>query len=164
MNIKKTIFATAIALLTSLTANAQFEKGKAYISASLSGLDLNYSGSEKGKLDVGAKVGYLTADNVMLLGQAEYSKHNGEPFSINLGVGGRYYIVQNGIYLGASVNYKHCDDFNDLQPSVQLGYAFFLSRTVTFEPELYYTQSFKNHSEFSKVGVRLGIGVYLFKN
>ena len=47
-------------------------------------------------------------------------------------------------------------------PGVEVGYAFFLSRTVTVEPSIYYDQSFKCHKDFSTFGVRLGIGIYLF--
>lgn len=164
MNIKKVVFATVLALMTSVSANAQFEKGKIYLGASLSGMGLSYNGSEKGKFGVEAKAGYFVERNVLLTGQVAYNKQYEMPFSISVGVGGRYYIEQNGLYLGATVDYKHCDDFSDLQPSVQLGYAFFLSRTVTVEPELYYTQSFKNHSDYSTIGVRIGVGVYLFKD
>lgn len=164
MHIKKTIVTAMFALLACVSANAQFEKGKMYLGASLSNIGLSYSGSEKAKFGVEAKAGYMVDDNIMLLGDVEYNKQHKMPFSIGVGVGGRYYIVQNGLYLGASVNYKHCDDFSDLQPSVQLGYAYFLSRTVTIEPELYYTQSFKNHSDFSTIGLRIGVGVYLFKD
>lgn len=163
MNIKKTIVTAAFAVMAALSANAQFEQGKAYLGASLSGVGLSYNGSEKGKLGLHAKAGYLVEDNLMVTAQGSYEKQNDRPFSISLGAGGRYYIVQNGLYLGATVNYKHCDDFSDFQPSVQLGYAFFLSRTVTFEPELYYEQSFKNHGDYSTIGLRIGIGVYLFK-
>ena len=49
-------------------------------------------------------------------------------------------------------------------PSVQLGYAFYISRTVTIEPEIYYEQSFKDHKDYSQVGLRVGIGVYLFRD
>ena len=49
-------------------------------------------------------------------------------------------------------------------PSVQVGYAFFVSRTVTIEPELYYEQSFKNHKDYSNFGLRIGVGVYLFND
>ena len=56
------------------------------------------------------------------------------------------------------------DSYNDFMPSVQVGYAFFVSRTVTIEPELYYEQSFKNHKDYSNVGLRIGIGVYLFND
>ena len=79
---------------------------------------------------------------------------------LTLGVGGRYYIVQNGIYLGAGVNYKHSECYNDFLPTVQVGYAFFVNGCITIEPEIYYEQSFKNHKDFSKVGLRLGLGFY----
>lgn len=164
MSMRKTIATAMLALLASVSANAQFEKGKVYLGASLSGMSLSYNGSEKTKFGVEAKGGYMVEDNVLLTGEVAYSKQHEMPFSFGIGVGGRYYMIQNGLYLGASINYKHRDDFSDLQPSVQLGYAFFLSRTVTVEPELYYLQSFKNHSDFSTIGVRVGVGVYLFKD
>ena len=34
-------------------------------------------------------------------------------------------------------------------------------KMVKVEPEIYYDQSFKSHSDFSTVGIRIGIGVYL---
>ena len=36
-----------------------------------------------------------------------------------------------------------------------------LNKTVTIEPSVYYDQSFKNHSDYSKIGFKIGIGVYL---
>lgn len=150
-----------VALMVSVAANAQFEQGKKYIGASLSSLNLSYNGSEKGHLGLGAKAGYLFADNLMATAQLSYDKQKDVPYTLGLGVGARYYIVQNGLFLGAGVNYKHAEDYNDLLPTVQVGYAFFLSRTVTIEPELYYEQSFKNHSDFSQVGIRIGFGIYL---
>lgn len=55
-------------------------------------------------------------------------------------------------------------NYNDIMPGIEVGYAFFVSRTVTIEPSLYYDQSFRRHSDYSKFGARLGIGVYLFKD
>ena len=51
--------------------------------------------------------------------------------------------------------------YNDVMPGVEVGYAFFISRTVTIEPVLYYQQSFNDHSDYSKLGFRLGFGIYL---
>ena len=153
-----------VALFISVAANAQFEEGKAYLGASLTGLDLSYNGSEKGHLGFGAKAGYLFLDNLMGTVQIDYQKTKGVPYTLSLGAGGRYYIEQNGIYLGASCIYKHRQCYDDFLPSVQVGYAFFISRTVTIEPEIYYEQSFKNHKDYSQVGLRLGIGVYLFQD
>lgn len=160
---RKKIIVAMLAVLTSITARAQFEADKFYFGASLSGLDLNYSGVKDLSLDVDLKAGYLVEDNVMLLGHASYN-HSGQKGAsdyISAGVGGRYYIVQNGIFLGGGVKYVHSSNYNDVLPGVEVGYAFFLSRTVTVEPSIYYDQSFKNHSDFSTIGFRIGVGVYL---
>ena len=156
----KKIVLFMVALMVSVAANAQFEKGKMYVGASMSGLNLSYSGSEKTHFGLQAKGGYLVADNLMATGFVGYDKTGDLPYALTLGVGGRYYIVQNGIFLGAGVNCKFSDDFNDLMPTVQLGYAFFLNHSVTVEPEIYYEQSFKNHKDYSKIGFRVGLGFY----
>ena len=150
-----------VALMVSVAANAQFEQGKKYIGASLSSFNLSYSGSEKGHMGLRAKGGYLLMDNIMATGQLTYDTQTDISDCISIGAGGRYYIVQNGIYLGAGVNYKHADGYDDLLPTVQVGYAFFINGSVTIEPEIYYEQSFKNHKDFSKVGFRIGLGIYL---
>lgn len=159
---KKKLYLVVMAMMLAMAAHAQFEKDKIYVGASMSGLGISYNGSEKTNFGLDAKGGYMIMDNVMLTGSLGYHKMDNVPSVVSLGVGGRYHIEQNGIYLGASLNYSHmyesCDDF---QPSVQIGYAFFLSRTVTIEPEIYYNQSFKSHKDYSKVGLRIGVGVYL---
>lgn len=161
---KKKLMAIIAALFVVVTANAQFEAEKIYIGGSLTGLGLKYSGNEELTLGVNAQLGYFVADNLMLYGQVGY-QHNDGDNSLLLGAGGRYYITQNGIYLGANCKYLHYDGgYNDVMPGVEVGYAFFLSRTVTVEPAIYYDQSIKDHSEYSTVGLRLGVGVYLFKD
>ena len=152
------------AMMVSMASFAQFEADKFYVGASLSSFDLSYNGLSKGHIGLQAKGGYMVADNLMALAQLSYQKTEDVPYELSLGVGGRYYIVQNGLYLGASAVFKHRDCYDDLLPSVQLGYAFYVSRTVTIEPEIYYEQSFKNHKDYSQVGLRVGIGVYLFRD
>ena len=44
--------------------------------------------------------------------------------------------------------------------SAQVGYSFFLNRTVTIEPEIYYNQSLKDHNDYSGFGLRIGFGIY----
>lgn len=151
-----------VGLLTAVTVKAQFEQGKKYIGASLSGLSLSYNGSEKSTLGLQAKGGYLFAEDWMAVGQLEYEKHKDVSAMFSLGAGLRYYIVQNGLYLGASLSYLHAGDaYDDFRPSVQIGYAFFLSKTVTVEPEIYYNHSFKSHSDYSTIGLKIGLGIYL---
>lgn len=151
------------ALLMAVSANAQFEKGKVYCGASLSGLSLSYNGSSELNLGVQGQGGYFFADNWMALAQVSY-QHTGKEGVrdyVSAGVQGRYYIIQNGLYLGAGAKLAHTGSYNDVMPGVEVGYAFFVSRTVTIEPAIYYDQSFKNHSDYSTIGLRVGVGVYL---
>lgn len=150
-------------LLMAMSANAQFEQGKVYCGASLSGLNLSYNGTDELNLGIQGKAGYFLEDNWMVLGSLDYQHTGKEDVKdyISVGAQGRYYIVQNGLYLGAGAKLVHTGDYNDVMPGVEVGYSFFVSRTVTIEPALYYDQSFKNHSDYSTVGVRIGVGVYL---
>lgn len=160
----KKFFLFIVAMVLTIQANAQFEQGKKYVGASLSSLDLNYSG--KGDLSLGAqaKAGYFASDNFLLFGEVGYD-HEGNSSSgdmLSVGVGGRYYITQNGIFLGANCKLAHAyHNYNDVMPGLEVGYAFFLSHTVTIEPSVYYQQSFKNHSDYSTIGVKIGLGIYL---
>lgn len=152
------------ALLISVTASAQFENDKTYVGASLTGLNLNYSGIGDLSLGLQAKAGYMVDDNLMVLGEVAYN-HEGKSDAgdlLSAGIGGRYYIVQNGIFLGANCKFIHgFHSYNDVMPGVEVGYAYFISRTVTIEPSIYYQQSFKNHSDYSTIGFKIGFGVYL---
>ena len=156
-----------VALAMTLGASAQFEQGKYYLGASMTSFDASYSGLEEFNLGVDAKAGYFFMDNLMVYGQVGY-KHYGQeaiPDYFTAGIGARYYIVQNGIFLGASGKYIHASSsYNDFMPGVEVGYAFFINRTVTIEPAIYYDQSFKKHSDYSTVGFRIGIGINLFQN
>lgn len=162
---KKKLIAMTIALLGVVTANAQFSEGKGYIGASLTGLNMNYSGADKFKYGIQAQGGYMFADDLMVLGTVGYD-HSGNKAAVDkltLGVGGRYYIEQNGIYLGVNCKYVHLEGgHDDFMPGVEVGYAFFINRSVTIEPAIYYDQSFKNHSDYSTVGFKVGIGINLF--
>jgi len=162
---KRVFFILAMAL-TTLTASAQFEQGKAYLGASLTGLDLSYSGNTKLHFGVEAKAGYFFWDNIMGYGEMAYQHSGADGIGdfFTIGAGGRYYIIQNGLFLGANAKYVHASHYDDFMPGVEVGYAFFINRTVTIEPAIYYDQSFKRHSDYSTVGLRLGIGINLFKD
>ena len=163
----KKITILMFAIMMALTANAQFEQGKKYISASFSGLELGYNGSSEFNVGLQMKGGYFVMDNLLALGTIGYNHIGGDddtPDRFSIGAHGRYYIIQNGIYLDAGVTYKHGNhNYNGLMPAVEIGYAFFINRTVTVEPAIFYEQSIKDHSKYSNVGFRLGLGVYLFK-
>lgn len=160
----KRLFTLAAVSMATLGAFAQFQEGKGYVGASLTGLNLNYSGEDGVNLGVEAKAGYFPWDNLMVLAEASF-EHNGSDAvadHISVGLQGRYYITQNGLYLGAGAKLLHANhSYNDLKPGVELGYAFFINRSVTIEPALYYDQSFKS-SRYSTVGLKVGVGIYLF--
>ena len=153
----------ALALLTSVAAHAQFESGKKYLGASLTGLNLSYNGTQDLSLGVQAKAGYMVETDWMLVGQAEYQHSGVDGVKDYFAVGGqgRYYIEQNGLYLGAGAKLVHSGGYNDVMPGVEIGYSFFISKEVTIEPAVYYDQSFKNHADYSTIGLKVGIGVYL---
>ena len=180
---KKTIIMLAAALMVTLSANAQFQKGKGYVGASLSGFDMNYSGAGKLNIGVEAKAGYLFFDNLMGVGSVGFDHFRRGDTKVDrftAGVGGRYYIIQNGLYLGVNgkvIYEKQQDkvldsvtgqkawkskDYTDVLPGLEVGYAFFVNRSVTIEPAIYYDQSFKKHSDYSTIGLRVGVGIYLF--
>ena len=77
-----------------------------------------------------------------------------------LGVGGRYYISKVGVFLGAGVDLNRYDwdggDKTRFGFGMEAGYAFFLSRTVTIEPAVYWDID-KDRSEF---GLKVGFGFY----
>lgn len=152
-----------VALLVTVAAHAQFEKGKVYCGASMSGIGLSYNGSSELKFGLNAQAGYLFADNLMAVGTLSYDHTGSSDVSdyVSVGAQARYYIIQNGLYLGAGAKYIHSGSYNDVMPGVEVGYAFFVSKTVTIEPAIYYDQSFKDHSNYSTVGLKIGVGVYL---
>ena len=156
----KKIALFVMALMISVAANAQFEKGKGYLGASLSSIDIS-SQAKKFHFGLNAKAGYLFMDNIMGTVQVGFDHTKDADDFFTLGVGGRYYIEQNGLYLGASLKYKN--DYKHVLPGVQVGYAFFVSRTVTIEPELYFDISTKKF-DYSCYGLGIGVGVYLFKD
>ncbi|GAB6981722.1 hypothetical protein [Prevotella dentasini] len=161
---KKRLLLLATAFLLTLGVSAQFQEGKGYLGASVTGFDLHYNGQDGFNLGVEAKAGYLAWDDVMLLATVS-AEHNGSEAvadHIALGAGARYYITQNGLYLGANCKFLHANhSYNDVMPGAEVGYAFFINRSVTIEPAVYYDHSFKN-SDYSTIGFKVGLGIYLF--
>ena len=158
---KKVILGLLLAL-TTVTASAQFEAGKTYINTSLSGLGLSYSKNTKFCLGIDATAGYFLADDWMVLGRFGYNHPGKHQDNFDIGVGGRYYIEQNGLSLGLLLSYEHGHVYNlktdNFFITPELGYTFFLNQYVTIEPALYYKMSLNNFSDASTVGLRIGFG------
>lgn len=151
-------------LVISLVAKAQFEQGSWVINPSLTGLDFSYSKGDKMQFGIGGKAGTFLVDGVALMVEAgaDWSK----PVDVyNLGVGGRFYFNKTGIYLGGGLDLnrirrKGGEHNTDWGLGVEAGYAYFLSRTVTIEPAVYYKWRF-NDGDLSKFGIKIGFGIYL---
>ena len=99
---KKILFMLAMLTMT-MVAKAQFEAGKMYVNASLSGLSLSHNGKEECKFDVGAMGGYFVEDCWMVNVQAGmHHPGKGGHATIMGGVGGRFYVIENGLFFGAN--------------------------------------------------------------
>ena len=132
-------------LIGTVAAHAQFEKGKWFVNPSVTGLNFSYNTeTDKAHFGLEVKGGAFLIDNVALL----------------LGVGGRYYFNKIGVFLGADVNLNRYNwdggDKTRFGFGMEGGYAFFLSRTVTIEPAVYWDIN-KDRSEF---GLKVGFGFY----
>ncbi|MBO5181745.1 MAG: outer membrane beta-barrel protein [Paraprevotella sp.] len=151
---------TLLLMAVTLSANAQFEKKKKYISTSLTGLSLSYSDMEQTVFGLDAMGGYFIEDAWMLYGKIGYD-HTRYTDDFAIGVGGRYYFTQNGIYLGAGLQYAHATkSVNNVQLCPEVGYAFFINRFLTIEPSVYYNMSLNDFAHGSKVGLKIGLGFY----
>ena len=138
-------------LIGTVAAHAQFEKGKWFVNPSITGLNLSYNTeTDKAHFGLEAKGGAFLMDNVALLIDAGAKWQGGGTDVYTLGVGGRYYIDKVGVFLGADVNLTRFGF------GLEGGYAFFLSRTVTIEPAVYWDIN-KDRSEF---GLKVGFGFY----
>jgi opacity protein-like surface antigen len=169
---KKLMMAAIGLMMATVSVNAQylnesdtpFTEGKFYVSASASSASFSYSKNTDFKLGLNARAGYLFLDNVMALGVFEFvGQNNFDILTTQIGAGARYYFESCGIYLGAIAKYAHVKSsdvsFSDFRPEIHAGYCFFLGEHLTLDPEVYYEHSFKD-SDYSGLGVRIGLGVY----
>ena len=157
MKMKKVLFALLF-VFSAISAHAQFEKETVYVNTSLSNMSMQFN--KDFKLGLEAKVGYFFTDDWAVLGYGGVDYRNSSLNYLYAGAGIRYYIEQNGLFLGAGLKYAHQGSYNDMLPNMELGYTFFLSKTVTIEPSLFYDQSLKNHGDYSTLGFKLGFGFY----
>lgn len=150
-------------LVVAVAAQAQFEKGKWIVNPSITGLGLSHdTGTDKTSFGLEAKGGAFLLDNVALLVHAGAAwNNNGSDTDVyRLGVGGRYYFSQTGIYLGADFNLDRWDwggsDDTKFSFGAEAGYAFFLTKTVTLEPAVYWNIN----DDRSVFGLKIGFGFY----
>jgi hypothetical protein len=146
-------------LCSALAAQAQFEKGKWMISPTLSGFHLSYdTGDSSASLAIEGTGGWFVADNIALTAYMGASWNDINYYKI--GAGARYYFDKVGFFAGGSLGAVRWDgtgnDDTDFSFVIEGGYAFFLSRTVTVEPSVYWDIQ----SDTSFLGLKIGFGFY----
>lgn len=159
---KKLILTLVITAVSVLNASAQFEKGKYYLNGSLPNFGISYSDTKDLGIGLELNAGYFFADNLLLVGSTGFEYNDSKWKELYAGIKGRYYILQNGLFLGAGARYLHeYKNFNDLQVTPEIGYCFFLGRNVAVEPSVYYNMSISDFAHKSEVGLKVGISIFL---
>ena len=147
--------------ITTLSAKAQFEQGTTYLNTSLTGLNMSYGKATKFSFGLDATGGYFLEDGWMVYGRFGYNHPGPDANTAKVGVGGRYYIEQNGLYLNLGLQYERAfGDQNFFQLTPEIGYCFYLNHYVSVEPAVYYDLCLNKFSEGSKVGLKVGFGFY----
>ena len=156
--------ALALCLLAvSFTAQAQFEKGTMILNPSVTGLDFSYSKNDDAKFGIGAQAGTFLADGFALMVKY-WSRLVATEGYIYTRYRNALLFQYNGIYLGVVLTgngsvTRVVAITNDWGLGIEAGYAYFLSKTVTIEPAVYYKWRFDD-SDNSRFGVKIGFGFY----
>jgi hypothetical protein len=157
----KKIILGMLLMAATTSAFAQFEEGKKYVGATLSGLNLSYSDSKDFGIGFGGQAGYFIADDIMIVGDLGVDISDWKMQKIHLGAKGRYYFEENGVYCAAGVKYVHMyKNYNDVQLTPEVGYTYFLNQHLTVEPAVYFDMSLTDFGHKSEVGLKVGIGIY----
>ena len=158
---KKILTALLLLLAVTTTARAQFKQGTYYVGASLTGLNMSYSKNTDFQLGLNADAGYFIIDKLMLHGTLGIDSHPGDAKRFTMGGGARYYFLENGISLGAGLEFSHLSPgIDNLRLPFEVSYTYYLNHHVAIEPAAYYRLSLNDFSGGSEVGVRLGLGFY----
>ncbi len=157
-----------VLMVVALSANAQnFNKGDWFLNANVSDLNLTYSHRPIDSLSVihfniGASAGYMISNKFAVDAEfgLDYSKveDNVGRSSFVFGAGVRYYPVGN---LFARIAYQGAVRKNEDLYSVlgvAVGYDWFFSEKMFFEPAVVYTKSLAKDKTYS-LGLSLGIGI-----
>ena len=181
--------------VSSMQASAQFEKYTSYLNTSLTGLGLSYSKDSRFKMGVQATGGYFVEDCWMVYGRFGF-EHQGargvmkNRNDLQIGVGGRYYIEQNGIFLGVGLAYQHATNVtfsqhesiigrttengpveirtvynyygnrNYVHLTPEVGYCVYVNNYLSIEPSVYCNLCLNRFSEGTEIGLKLGMGFY----
>lgn len=155
-------------------SHAQFTQGTKYVAASVSGLGINYSKASELNLGLSAEGGYYFTDAWSVQGRVGYD-HAKTLDRLAIGAGVRYHFTQNGIFIGAGLEYGF-DNYTR--------YTSSLLQTVTNDRTVYVdpaTSAFvadpkvesyvetacvetKNHERWNNIRIPVEIGYTFYLN
>ncbi|MDR0798310.1 MAG: hypothetical protein LBN18_00910 [Dysgonamonadaceae bacterium] len=167
---KKVILFMLVAVLGLTTANAQdhFKAGDKTLSGQLTGFDFSYTKIDKSnKLNVDLSIygSYFVIDNLAITAgvgiNSEKQKDVDGTTGFNFSIGARYYFY-DALYAG--VAYKgyqsgEKDAKLESRARIEVGYDYYLSDNVFFEPAIYFEKGFGDIDKLSQFGLAIGIGV-----
>lgn len=157
---KKLLLTFIFVVLFTSNMSAQYEQGTKFLGASLTGLNLSYSKHEKLGLGAEAKAGIFIMDDLLIQGEAGIDVKFKECQQIFVGAKGRYYVAEN-LYLGAGAKLLHeFKNHNDLLISPEVGYTYMIKDKFAIEPAFYIDISTNSFSKYTKVGIKVGIGIF----
>lgn len=149
--------------VVSMSASAQFTKGTKYANATLSGMGMSYDTGRKFCFGLGVTGGYFFADSWMAKAQFDYGHEGGSPGinKLKIGAGARYYFTQNGIFMGAGLQFEHRGgDNNFVQLPVEVGYCYYLNQYISIEPALFADLCLNKFNQATNVGLKISVGYY----
>ena len=156
-----------VAVLGIATANAQFEKGGKTLSGKLTGLDFgitSWDGVDDSymKVDFGVDGSYFVIDKLAVtagIGLVAASLGDWDDNSFNFSIGARYY-VWDALFVGLAYQGEKSKGADLLSfGKAQVGYTYYLSDKVFFEPALNFEMGFGDTNKVTQFGLSIGIGV-----
>jgi opacity protein-like surface antigen len=164
---KKVILLALIAIAGVATANAQFTKGSKTLFAKSTGLDFGITsidGVDDSRISLDLSVGgsYFVIDNLAItagVGIQSQSFGDENETAFDFTIGAKYYFYK-GLYAGLAYEGAKFEKL-DLQSAgkIEVGYDWYLTDNVYFEPAVYFQKGFGDIDGISQFGLSIGIGV-----
>ncbi|MDR2057561.1 MAG: hypothetical protein LBP83_04640 [Dysgonamonadaceae bacterium] len=164
---KKTFLIMLVAVFGVVSASAQFEAGKKTLSGKVTGFNFGYTTGENDykeiNVDLGVAGSYFIIDKLAieaLVGLSSNKVGDGDAATgFEFGIGARYYFW-NALYGGLAYKGAKFQDI-DLQNflNVEVGYDYYITDNVYFEPAIYFNKGFSDINKNSTFGLSIGIGV-----
>ena len=156
----------AVFFFVALGVSAQFSQGTKTLSGSLTGFDFGLSGADgldDFNVDLGVNGSYFVIDNLAVtagFGIGSYKAKDVDAVTnFNFEIGGRYYFWE-ALYGGIKYRGEKYQDVDLLNfGKIEVGYDYYITENVFFEPAIYFEKGFGDSNKWSNLGLSIGIGV-----